>query len=71
VGVGVPVHVPVADESVWPSLAVPEIVGGDVFVGGSSVTTAVGALSWIAEPTPFVAVTRIRTVEPTSEPVRV
>ena len=33
--VGVPVHVPLLAVRVWPSSAVPEIVGGDWFAGGA------------------------------------
>src|ERR687884_2385544 len=64
--VGVPVHVPTDALSVWPSTAVPEITGGDVFAGGAGVATTVAAELELAEPAAFVAVTATRNVEPTS-----
>ena len=39
--VGLPVPVPVCPVSVWPSVAVPVIVGGEVLAGGIAVTAAV------------------------------
>jgi hypothetical protein len=41
--VGAGVQVPFASVSVWPGCATPEIVGGEVLVGGSGATTGVGA----------------------------
>jgi hypothetical protein len=49
-----------------PSMNVPRILGGDVFVGGSPEMTAVGAEVAEAEPAEFVAVTTTRIVRPTS-----
>ena len=64
----VPVQPPAPALSVWPSRAVPEIVGGAVFTGDDEVawTTAVGVELAVAEPTELVAVTTTRTVAPTS-----
>ena len=49
-----------------PSMNVPWILGGEVFVGGRPETTAVGADVADAEPAEFVAVTTMRIVLPTS-----
>ncbi len=64
--VGVPVQVPVAAVSTWPSRAVPEIDGSTVFTGGAGATTAEAAEVADVEPAPFVAVTTTRSVPPTS-----
>ena len=63
---GVPVHVPFDAVSVWPSRAVPEIVGGAVFTGGLPATTPVCAEVALALPPAFVPVTTTRSVPPTS-----
>ena len=63
----VPLHVPFAAVSVAPSWAVPEIDGAVVLTGALRAdTTALGSDSAFAVPLPFVAVTRTRSVEPTS-----
>src|SRR5581483_3047809 len=65
--VGFPLHDPFVAVSVWPALAAPAIVGGDVFFGLSPLaTTPVAAETAFAEPSPFVAVTDTRIVRPTS-----
>jgi hypothetical protein len=56
---------------VWPSRAVPEIVGGAVFEGGAAETTAVCADGCVLEPATFEAVTCTLTAEPTSAAVSV
>ncbi|HVF77415.1 MAG TPA: hypothetical protein VNA28_03880 [Solirubrobacteraceae bacterium] len=56
-----PVHVPELAVSRWPSRAVPEILGGSVFVG-LLVTTAVAAEVALAAPAEFDAVTATRRV---------
>jgi hypothetical protein len=66
----VPLQLPFAAVSVWPSWAVPLIVGGDVFAGGTGgadFTTAVCAEVAVTVPLLFVALTATRSVEPTSE----
>ena len=65
-----PVQVPVVAVSVWPSFAVPLIVGATVLTGGAAVITAVWALVALLLPTPLVAVTVRRSVLPTSVAVR-
>ena len=52
----------------WPTCAVPEIVGGEVFAGGAPAdcTTAVAAEKSLTLPAALVAVTRTRIVVPTS-----
>jgi hypothetical protein len=64
-----PFHTPGLPETVCPSWGLPEIEGGVMFVGGvgAAATTAVAAESAVVEPAAFVAVTRTRSVEPTSE----
>jgi hypothetical protein len=62
----VPVQVPLVPLSVWPSCAVPEMVGSDVLTGGVGATTAVCALVALELPAELVPVTRKRIVEPTS-----
>jgi hypothetical protein len=52
--------------SVWPTCAVPEIVGTELFVGIISITASVGLVAGVLEPEPFVAVTETVTVFPTS-----
>jgi hypothetical protein len=64
--VGVPVHVPVVEDSSCPSFAVPEITGRPVFAGGAAATTAVAALVAGVDPPEFVAVTTTRIFDPTS-----
>ena len=65
----VPVHVPVVPVSLCPTVGVPEMDGSAVFVGApllSSVTTAVASERAEAEPSLFDAVTRMRSLAPTS-----
>ena len=63
-----PVQVPVVPVSVLPWTSEPEIVGSAVFFGAlEETTTDVEAESALACPAPFVAVTRIRSLKPTSE----
>ena len=64
----VPDQLPGEAESVCPSCAVPEIVGGEVFTGadGGPATTPVAADTLVAEPPLFVAVTATRNVAPAS-----
>jgi hypothetical protein len=64
--VGVPVHVPVVELSVWPSSGVPLITGRAVLTGGAAATTAVCEVVALALPAAFVPVTTTRIVEPTS-----
>ncbi len=67
-----PVQVPLSPVSFWPSWAVPEIVGGAVFLGTAfAETTAVWADCAESEPSALVAVTRTRIVLPTSAPTSV
>ena len=69
----VPVQVPGLAVRIWPSCAVPLIVGGAVFAGGVAgpCTTAVTAEFAVPLPLLLLAVTTTRTLEPTSPPVRV
>jgi hypothetical protein len=68
--VGLCVHVPGAAVNVWPTRAVPEIVGTAEFVGMMSMTAAVGALFTTAlVPPEFVATTKISRMSPTSAEV--
>ena len=64
----VPVQLPFDPVSACPWTAEPEIVGSAVFFGADAVVTVEvaldSALSW---PAPFVAVTRTRRRDPTSE----
>ena len=62
VGAGEPLHEPSElTLNVWPTVAVPEIVGGDVFAGGAW-TRALGELTAdTGLPTPLLAVTTTRT----------
>ena len=69
--VGVPVQVPVVDDSARPSVAVPETTGTTVFTGAIAVTTALCVVVDAVEPPPLVAVTTPRIVEPTSALVSV
>lgn len=70
-----PVQVPLSAVSVWPSWAVPEIVGGDVLAGlavvAAAVATAVAAEVAVTVPSAFLAVTTKRSVLPTSDFVTV
>ena len=63
-----PTHEPVAALSCWPTIGLPEIVGGAVLAGCPPLfaTTAVGFESALALPSALVAVTRNRSVEPRS-----
>ena len=61
------VQVPVVAVNVWPTCAVPEIVGTVRFAGMMSMTALVAALAaGVLEPAPFVAVTEMVRVFPTS-----
>ena len=64
----VPDHEPGSAVNVWPTCAVPEMVGAAVLLGatGAAATTAVCADETVVEPTLFDAVTATRNVEPTS-----
>ena len=64
--VGVPVHVPVVDDSARPSRAVPETTGTTVFTGGAAATTPVTTETAEELPAAFVPVTFDRSVLPTS-----
>jgi hypothetical protein len=65
--VGLCVQTPVVAVNVWPTCAVPEIVGAELFVGMMSMTALVAALvAGVLEPKPFVAVTETVRVFPTS-----
>src|SRR5689334_1951526 len=57
-----PAQVPDVAVKVSPSMAVPEIVGGDVFSGLPSPMTGVGAEVALAEPSELVAVTKTRSL---------
>src|SRR5205814_1514413 len=52
--------------SVWPAITVPEIVGGVEFSGGTTKTAPVANELASVDPPAFVAVTKNRTVIPTS-----
>jgi len=65
----VPVHVPAVAASVPPSIADPEIVGGEVFAGGAAATTAVGADVTVLVPAELDAVTATTSVLPMSLPL--
>ena len=62
--VGLFVHAPAFAVSVWPTLAVPEIVGREVFAGSGPLgaTTAVGADVALSDPKAFLAFTCTRIV---------
>src|SRR5262245_66591427 len=66
--VGEPVHVPSLAVISWPTRASPVIVGRDVLVSGGAfvTTTSVCSDRALREPSAFVAVTRTRSVRPTS-----
>ena len=61
-----PLQVPDVAVTVSPCLTVPTIVGGDVFTGAPSVTTALGPETAFADPSEFDAVTETRSVCPAS-----
>ena len=73
---GALIHVPVEAERALPSSAVPLITGSAIFAGGApdggcgavgaGATTLDGLLVAEAEPPALVAVTTMRSVEPTS-----
>ena len=66
-----PAQVPSVPTRVWPSVVVPEMVGGAVFWGAAPLTTtAVGAEGESVVPPASVAVSTTRTVWPTSAEVR-
>jgi hypothetical protein len=50
----VPAQAPTLAVSVWPSTAVPEIVGGVVLEGALALTIAVAVDVLLAEPAEFV-----------------
>jgi hypothetical protein len=56
VGTGVPNHVPVVQESVCPTVAVPEATGATVFAGINLIVPNDADVA-LAEPEAFVAVT--------------
>ena len=63
------------DDKVCPCCAVPEITGATVELGatpdtGGAATTAVAADETFPEPAEFVAVTIVRSVDPTSAAAR-
>ena len=61
------VQVPVVAVNVWPTFAMPEIVGTELFVGIILMTALVAALvAGVLKPEPFVAVTETARVFPTS-----
>ncbi len=62
---------PAVADSVWPSVAVPEITGRPVLTGGAAATTAVTAETAEELPPPLVPVTCERSVPPTSAAVAV
>jgi hypothetical protein len=65
--VDAPVHVPVDDDSVCPSMSVPVTSGRTVFTGGAGgPMTAVGFATAVATPASLVAVIAKRIVWPTS-----
>jgi hypothetical protein len=65
--VGLCDHVPSVAVNVWPTRAVPEIVGTAKFVGMMSITELVAELvACVLEPEPFVAVTEMVRIVPTS-----
>lgn len=66
--VGLPVHVPSVAVSSFPTRASPLIVGRPVFVSGAAFepTTSVCSERAFIEPSAFTAVTRTRSVLPTS-----
>ena len=61
------VQVPVVAVNVWPTWAVPEIVGTELFVGMMSMTALVAALvAGELDPPEFAATTETVNVFPTS-----
>jgi len=66
-----PLHVPVEAVRVAATTGVPLIVGGVTFFGGAAVITGVELETPGAEPSGVAAVTRTRTLLPTSPEVRV
>ena len=61
------VQVPVVAVNVWPTCAVPEIVGTELFLGMMSMTEPVAALvAGELDPPEFVATTDTVSVLPTS-----
>jgi hypothetical protein len=67
---GLFVHVPFVPVSVAFSCGVPEIVGGAVFAGLPAATTTAVAADWeVFEPSELLAVTRNRSVWPSSAAV--
>jgi hypothetical protein len=63
-----PTHEPVVALNCWPTIGLPEIVGGVVLAGCPPLvaTTAVGFESALALPSALLAVTRNRSVDPRS-----
>src|SRR4051794_24263148 len=68
--VGVPVQMPLPAVRVWPSCALPLIVGSTVLTGGAAATVPLCALVALALPPTLAPVTTTRTVLPTSAPTR-
>ena len=65
--VGEPLQVPVVALSTRPSCAVPDTTGADTLTGAAAgITVAVATEDALADPPAFDAVTKTRTVEPTS-----
>ena len=61
------VQTPVVAVNVWPTWAVPEIVGAELFVGMMSMTELVaGLIAAELDPPEFVATTETVSVLPTS-----
>ena len=61
------VQVPVVAVNVWPTRAVPEIVGTELFAGMISMTALVAAfVAGVLEPPEFVATTETVSVFPMS-----
>ncbi len=68
---GVPLHSPLLLLSSCPSFASPLITGSAVFDGASGSILAVAGVVAVPEPVLLVAVTTVRSVEPTSSCVAV
>jgi hypothetical protein len=65
-----PLHVPLSAVKVWPSWAVPEIVGAPVFAGAFPKTGAVVVEVAVEFPALLVPLTLTWNFEPTSGLVR-
>ena len=64
-----PLHAPALALRVWLRCAAPLIWGSIVLAGGELATVAVAVLAALTVPSALVAVTRRRTVEPSSATV--